>query len=249
MKNFEIEEKLKDLASGELSSKELSLLLKEAAQSKGLAEDIVFSQKLSMALRHKELLEVNNIIKSTIMNTPLPTLVVDGNRNIWALMIGFVLVSVLSVGVYTVGNQQDWWLSQEQRLFNQYFQPMENIIFMDGSDSFVADNLEQGMEAYDNKDYKDAIKKLYAYYELTKDANAGLFLGVSYLLDNQNELAISTLSSIISRLEPVGQEAASWYLSLAYLKNGDKVKSKKILEDLPNNGLYESQREELLKKL
>lgn len=248
MKNFEIEEKLKDLASGELSSQERTQLLEEAANSKELEQEVLFSQKLSMALRHKELLEVNNILKATMLNEPLPEPAV-GNRNIWALMIGFMIVSTLSIGIYAVGNQQNWWQSQEQRLFSQYFQPMENIIFMEGSDSFISDNLKQGMEAYDSKNYKDAIKKLNAYYELTKDANGGLFLGVSYLLDNQIELAISTLNKVIPNLEAVGQEAANWYLSLAYLKNGDKVMCKKILEEMPNNSLYEAEKESLLKKL
>ncbi len=249
MKNFEIEEKLQSLASGELSPQEREELLSAAAQSKDILDEVVFSQKLATATKHKELLEVNRILQAAMAEEPLKQLETTNNRGIWMLMFGLIIVGALSFGVYTIGQQQQWWQTQELRLFNEFVQPMENVIFMDQSDSFVADNLKQGMESYDKQDYKDAIKKLSAYYGLTKDANAGLFLGISYLLDNQAEQSIAMLESTLPKLENVSQEAGNWYLALAYLKVGDKVNCKRVLERLPANGLYSQQKEALLRKI
>lgn len=101
-----------------------------------------------------------------------------------------------------------------------------------------------GNEAYQTENYKDAIIN---YTQLMDDEKGDIvdqfYLGLSYLYNNQVEQAIQALSAAKSmELSNTFQdkEDINWFLSLAYLKNGQKDAAKKELNFIITNNLYRS---------
>ncbi len=249
MENFELQEKLRAYASGELTSTEKVALQQAAAQSPELAEELHFSQKLTQALQHKDLLEVNGIIGGIIASEGLPPGASTSKGWSWrGFLLSLLTVSALSTGIYFWGNQLHWWQSQEEKLVLQYLQPMENVLFTEQT-GMAADDLRLGMDAYDQKDYGRAIVRLEKYYNRTKDANVGLFLSISYLLQQQADKALPVLNHIGQKLEGPAQEAAQWYRALAYLQLNEREKGKEVLDAMPTEGLYAEDTKELLQAL
>lgn len=250
MENFALQEKIRAYVAGELNPEEMEALRREAAKSPELAEELRFSKKLNQALTHKDLLEVRGIIGGIIALEGLPPdASATGTGWGWrGLLWGLLAATALSVGVYVTGNQLDWWQSSAQRLANQYLQPMENVLFTEQAD-MSADDLRLGMEAYDRMEYDVAVERLNRYYTQTKDANVGLFLGISHLLNGQAQKALLVLQVIDNKMEGPAQEAARWYLALAYLQNGDSQKATAILQALPADGLYGAVAQKLLQDL
>lgn len=249
MENFELQEKLRALAAGELAQEEKMELQQAAAQSPELVEELHFSQKLTQALQHKDLLEVNGIIGGIIALEGLPPTAPTGKGWSWSgFLLSLLTLSVLSTGIYFVGNQLHWWQSKEEKLVQGFLQPMENVLFTELT-GMAADDLRLGMDAYDRKDYGTAIVRLKKYYNRTKDANVGLFLSISYLLQKQADEALPILNELHSKLEGPAQEAAQWYRAMAYLQVGDTQTAKTILQTIPQEGLYGAAVSELLEQL
>ena len=80
------------------------------------------------------------------------------------------------------------------------------------------------------------------------------FEALHHLENSQKKLAITQLESLNnSSAEMLGatNDAVKWYLSLAYLKNGQKKKAKILLHEIVNraNSEYKTKAEDLLKEL
>lgn len=249
MENFELQEKLRALAAGELNQEETAALRQEAARLPEVAEELYFSQKLTQALQHKDLLEVNGIIGGILASEGLPPTASTAKGWGWGgFLLGLLFLGAVSTGIYLVGNQIHWWQNPEEKLVQEFLQPMENVLFTEQT-GMAADDLRLGMDAYDQKDYRTAISRLEKYYTRTKDANAGLFLSISYLLQQQHSSALPILQNIIPKLEGPAQEAAQWYLALTHLQTQEVKTAIEILKTIPTAGLYGALANELLQEL
>lgn len=249
MENFELQEKLRAFAAGELTQEEKMAVQKEAAQSPEVMEELRFSQKLTQALKHKDLLEVNGIIGGILASEGLPPTTSTGKGGAWnGFLLSLLILGVLSTSVYFIGNQLNWWQSREEKLVQEFLEPMENVLFTEQT-GMAADDLRLGMDAYDQQDYGTAIRRLENYYNRTKDANAGLFLSISYLLEHQPVVAMSVLNKVTRQLNGPAQEAAQWYLALAHLQNDDAELAKTLLKNIPSDGLYGTSAQQLLQEL
>ena len=94
-----------------------------------------------------------------------------------------------------------------------------------------------------------AIRLLEPYYEQYKDSNAGLFVGVSYQLTDQASEAIHILEDVVENLPPPADQAARWHLPLAYLQNDDAKRALLTLQQLPDDGIFGVQKQQLMSEL
>ncbi|NJL75018.1 MAG: hypothetical protein HC892_08270 [Saprospiraceae bacterium] len=247
MENFELQETLRALATGELSEAQAQQIQKEIVKSPELTEELQFSKKLAYATKHKDLLEVNAMLLDIMAKEPMPA-PSSGRFNWLAFLIVFVVMSATAVGVYTTGNQLGWWETQATKLAGSYLQPLENVLFTKENSMFY-DALRSGMEAYEREDYTAAVELLGSYYQSNQDPNIGLFLGVSHLMLQQTEAASTVLQAVLPNLDEPAAEAATWYLALANLQANRTDQSKKILEEMPIDGLYGTKAKALLEEL
>ncbi|MFM9946567.1 MAG: tetratricopeptide repeat protein [Saprospiraceae bacterium] len=245
--DFDFQEKLRALAAGELPVSEREALKKTLQQSTTAANEALFSQKLALALKHRDVLNANALIGAAIAEeeamNPLPKPSIFGTWKTW--MLGLVLVGIIGIGGYAALEMGWIDLSANSRLANRYLVPLENVLITSDIRSSLAE-LDQGMAAYDQGDYQQAVVLLGRYYQRTKDVNAGLFLGVSHLMLDDELAAIAVLETCAAQAEYPALEAINWYLALAFLKDGQTDRARSLLERIPKDGIYGTQAIKLL---
>ena len=164
-------------------------------------------------------------------------------RTIFSIAASVVLVSL--VGVYLFRNGQ----RDHEQLFQEYFQPYENVI---SERSGKNDNLQRGMELYDQKKYDEAIVELkLAAIEDPDNSSVRCYLGIAYLAAGRAQEAKTMFESIVHGDRSLIKEVAEWNLAMTYLKLDNEAAAKKILEEIiqQKDHLYLEQAGELLRDL
>lgn len=136
-----------------------------------------------------------------------------------------------------------------QELFAQYFEPYPNVIMPTVRGDLEPDTtlMAKAYRAYDSGDYEKAI----TFFEQVKAKDEGvyLYLGNSYLADNEPEKAIVCFEKVINDFE-VFDEQAEWYLSMCYIRAGDLKKAKDLLNTIASKeGSYKIKAEQVLPQL
>ncbi len=243
-----LQEQLHAFLIGELSEHQRQSFLKEVSSDPEMADELAFSQSLIRVLRHPETASVALTIKHVIEQEgfPPPVEQVPFWKSPWSWVGGLLLLGMFAMGIYITVVQKEWPLSPSQRLARAAIRPLENVFFLEHDSLQV---LQKAMEAYDAGQYARASRLLEAYLKDNNDSAARLFLGVCYLLDQRPEQAISTLATAAQSQEVPVQEAALWYLALAYLENNQPVMAKQILEAISVESIYREEAKALLEKM
>lgn len=109
-------------------------------------------------------------------------------------------------------------------------------------------DLEEGINAYDNKNYKKALPIFNE--NLTGDLKLHLAKGNAEYNLGKYEEAIETFNGVIERTGVASyRNYANWYIALTYLKKKDKNQSIKLLKKLPENSDFYNQAQDLIKEL
>jgi FimV-like protein len=133
-------------------------------------------------------------------------------------------------------------------LFASYFKPYRNVVhpIVRGNDQ--QDKKALAFIAYEKGEYETAITLFSNLYTTTKEPYYLFYKANSLLkLERTNE-AIPLLLSHLKTKDTL-TEKTNWYLALAYLKLEDKLKAKKLLEEVITKGSYKAKEaKELLKE-
>jgi len=131
------------------------------------------------------------------------------------------------------------------QLADQHFAPYTLETFMGNGDS--NEILKKGKKYYNGEAYNLAIENFNKYLAInSNDAEVLLAKGSAELKLNKTEAAIQTFQLI------QGKASAKWYLSLAYLKNGETKNAIPLLESLSEgkeNLSYTKRAKEILANL
>lgn len=250
--DFDFQSKLRALVSGELPTEDRAALMETLQQSTAATDEAVFSQKLVYALKHQDLLAANAFIGAVIAQEEATDPLLSGapkSKPKWRFwLLSLTLAALLGVAFY--GAVVAGWLdfSTTSRLANEYLTPLENVLITTDSRNTFAE-LDQGMAAYDQQNYKLAIALLGSYYRRTADVNAGLFLGVSHLMSGNAPAAAAVLETCAAQADYPALEAIQWYWALAYLKEGQTDRARNLLNSIPADGIYGAQALQLLNEL
>ncbi len=110
----------------------------------------------------------------------------------------------------------------------------------------------QALNHYNSQDYQAAISAFDAIsIESEYFASALLYKGVSHMALQHDQQAIVILEGLQEHKD-VEKEVVNWYLSLAYVNNGEQEKAIPILEEMINNeasNYKKSKAKSLLKKI
>lgn len=119
-------------------------------------------------------------------------------------------------------------------LFNDYYNPNDLPSLVKRNDS--QSNLYEGIIAFNNKKYDEAITDFEAYKRSEKEINTLMFLyqGMSYLELDENDKAIEAFK-IVSTSNILDSSRGLWFEALVYLKAKDDLNAKKILEKIRSN--------------
>lgn len=111
------------------------------------------------------------------------------------------------------------------------------------------DKLAAMEAAFNQKNYAQALPLLQAYVrEKPEDLQAELYLGICLMETGQYNTARSIFSKISSS-ESSYVDYGQWYLALSYLKEGNEVECRKILQAVPAESEFAQKAQNLLKRL
>ncbi|MCO6475186.1 MAG: tetratricopeptide repeat protein [Phaeodactylibacter sp.] len=146
-----------------------------------------------------------------------------------------------------------------EALFAQHFDYLPSAVDTEGVDrnlpSAYSENASpraRAMRAYETGDHQRARKLMEEHLsENERDAEARLYLGIVLLGEGETEPAISNLEAALPNLpKPAYLRPASWYLGLAYLKNGQPEEAReRFLQLRDGKDRYAKGARAVLKKL
>ena len=155
-------------------------------------------------------------------------------------------VIVLLIGVKFLFPIQQ---QSSEELFTSYFKAYPNMFepILRGTD--VATQRTEAFQAYEQGNYEKASLLFTELLKEDKEPGILLLLSNSNLMRGQVAEAQKNLVTLIEESDELDIQA-KWYLSLAYLKSGDKEKARKILRELGGTEIsYASKAKELLEKV
>ncbi len=249
--NYPIQEKIHDLVQKKLDPAQVQELRNQAQQQPELADELRFSQNLALALRNKEMLAANAVLSQVIEEEGFPPAnpPASGGTGWKTWLMAAILALSVGTGVY-------FWTSAPaaatatvtttttQELAQNALQPLENVLFVNTSGA-----LKTAMQAYDAANYAQAIPLLADYTQNNPDFAALTYLGVARLLNGQAAQAIQPLADAQQSPEPPVQEAARWYLGLAYLATNRPDAAREVLSAIPPDGIFGPQAAQLLQNI
>ena len=242
--HYILQEKIQNFATGNLDTHSRDTLLGQAEADPELADELAFGRSLVMALRHKEWAEANAVLKAAIATEGFPPPPPMATRwSFWAAWAGGTVLLILLFGaVYWLPGRNNTQ-AEFQVLAQNALKPLENVLLLPDSG---APSLKQGMTAYDAGLYQEASRLLDAYTKQRPEAAAKVYLGVSLLMSGRAKAAIKPLADATESPEPPVQEAAQWYLALAYIETGKVREAQEILGAMPKDGLFFAQAQDIL---
>jgi hypothetical protein len=248
--NYPLQEKIQAFVNGDLDASGRRTLLEQSATEPATADELAFSQSLALALRHRDLAAASAVLSGVIAEEGFPPPPPAGSA--WARWSGWALGAALLLTLSLSGlwwaQREGWFLSASQQLSQAALQPLENVLYLPSTGQGLAD-LQTGMAAYDAGQYPAAARSLAAYVQQRPDATAQVYLGVALLLQNQAQPAIQPLADAAQSPEPPVQEAALWYLSLAYLATDQTEAARQTLRLVPADGIFGENARALLQKM
>ena len=117
-----------------------------------------------------------------------------------------------------------------QELFADYFEPYPVLANGTVRGDAADDPLSEGIRAYQGGNYIMAITKLEAQSKDSK--NGSFYLALSYMANDDASRAIPLLRDLTEDESFQLKEQATWYLGLAFLKNGEPDKARRVLQSL-----------------
>lgn len=161
----------------------------------------------------------------------------------------YAVAAVLVLGLLTLFYSR-WGQSKSEILFNRYFEPYPSTLRIVRGNTTTS-TLKQAVHWYERKEYKKALPGL---EEMLKTEPSNPFLhfytGMSFLCLDRPEKAIPHFRTVLALKEHPFLEPASWYLGLAFLKEGEMNKAKSIFQDIASSqNAFREESENLLQKM
>jgi hypothetical protein len=194
---------------------------------------VKFEKSVQEALKRNERAE----LKSFLKGIEIP----KEKKNYRWLAIAASFVGILFITIFSIYYSSE---KSSTNLYAAYFQPYPNEVapIVRGQNSSSPNT--DAFQAYEKEDYELSAK----LFENISEDYALLYGGISNLEIGQTQKAINQLKSL-SLQNSNYQDVAEWYLALAYLKNNETEKAKKVLNSIDKNQQFSEQAVELLSNL
>ncbi|ELR70933.1 hypothetical protein C900_03216 [Fulvivirga imtechensis AK7] len=157
-----------------------------------------------------------------------------------------IIIILIPIGYLLMSDQTQ---QGPQELYTAYFKPYEDVISERSESSGL---LEQGLSAYNQENYRQAITYLEGFVKENPENNGSkTYLGIAYLASNEPEKAESILKDVTQNASGLFKEVSEWYLALAYLDLNQKNRAKDQFNNITSqpDHMYYSKAKELLQKI
>jgi TolA-binding protein len=134
-------------------------------------------------------------------------------------------------------------------LFAAYFTPYPNAFEPITRGSDIATKRAEAFQAYEQKKYQEAAVLFKALVAEKKEPETLFLLGNTNLMLGEVAEATGNFTTLINDFDDLDLQA-KWFLSLCYLKSGDRDNARNILKELgETENSYASKAKELLEKI
>jgi len=259
---------------GELSNKERKTFLSAMEKDQTLAKEVAINEAIFLHNIQPDKVKMKAILAGITASTSIkpnletellePDSTNDSNsedaassdstasvskRNIGKWLGGFLLIGIGLIASLWLTMPDFFYFNKENLmvLAAKELHPLEDIFVLPSEEDSP---LAQGMSFYNNGNYEEAIK-LYKNHlsRNPDDVDVQLYMAVAQLFHGAIPASISNLEQLSLSEEASLLSHSSWYLSLAYLKNKQPSKAKKLLEQLKIDSIYAKQAQKLLDQL
>ena len=243
--DFKNQERIHEYLQGELKGANLKAFQEDLKNDAQLQEDLAFSQAMMTTLKNKEIVAANHQLNNSISGKTLEpdfealkeyekTINNSGSSSSSKWLLGGMLgLSVLVIGLLASGLFSPFTSNEPTNpLVLPHLVPFENVI---RASADISPDLEKGMAAYENSNYSGAISSLSTYLKDSYDPNVQFYLGLAHLLNEEAAVAVPLLERVVDTSEPPILTMSKWYLTLAYIEDGQIPAAKVILQELQTN--------------
>jgi hypothetical protein len=264
--DYTFQSQIQASVTGALTETEQQALAAQLANDAPAQEEFMFSKNLALALNNQELFAVSAMMNQIIVEESLPepdntpdapakeTPQYEAGKSALSNVKTWIwgAAAIVLIGAATFGTLE--WQKTTQKalgaqLAQEYLQPLENNIFST-TELNGLDDLNEGMKAYNSKDYRKAAQLLGKRYRFTKDANVGLYYAVSMLMIDEPVSEVEkVLSDITPKLPEPMRYDAEWYTALTLLKAGKLDELEAYLPKINDQSPHKKAAIELLKDL
>jgi hypothetical protein len=160
----------------------------------------------------------------------------------WYAWAAAALMILILSYIYLIPTQA----SDPEELFTAYFVPPPAERQRLRNESEASEKMD-AFRAYEEKRYHQSALLFEKILNDNRDNDLLFYAGVSALADNQPQKAISYFTELLKDQNSLYLRRTQWYLSLAYLKNGQAEKAKEYLSILTlESNSYQGKAKELL---
>ncbi len=223
-----------------MDKEELTWFKEEMEVNPDLAEEVRMHQDIGKAILNDETLEFRAQISSLFEKEEKPVTSTRKFRIPHAVRVAVASLAaliVLGTGIYIYTHRT----IPTDKLFQMYYEPFDGVMNVRSNNSQVADLLLTAMNKYGNQEFESAL--LLFETVLAKDMEnitSRFYSGISYMETKRFGTAESTFKGVIDHDDNLFIEHAEWYLSLCYIKTGDKDKAEVLLESIAGSDSYYS---------
>ncbi|HEX8060740.1 MAG TPA: hypothetical protein VF473_07380 [Cyclobacteriaceae bacterium] len=153
---------------------------------------------------------------------------------------------VMAVALLSVFNRAE----TPEQLFASNFEPYPNVFEpTQRGDDATPDKRATAFAMYEQKNYAEAAKLFTQLLSEKEEPELLLLLGNANLVLNRDDEAKNNFLTLISDFDVLDAQA-KWFLSLCYLKDGEREKAKLIWEELGDPKItYSEKAKNLLRKV
>ena len=215
---------------------------RELSESEQLAFDALLKSDHSVKEQYEAFVEdvmlieaasFRNQVGEAVKGTPLPK-AWQFNR-VWLYTGLAAAVIIIGFFIFAPNNS-------DQKLFEQYFQPLTNV-YSSRSADLNAPSLTQALEYYKEEDYKRALN---SFDQIRQPSDTiVLYKAVSHLSLGQAQQALAALKAIpeSSNLK----HTVNWYRGLAFLLAENRDSCQVVLRKIPTGDANKASAEAILK--
>lgn len=121
--------------------------------------------------------------------------------------------------------------NKAHQLYDKYYIPDSGLVIsMGSSNNTIEYSFNRGMVEYKSENYEMALKYWNTLAPTPKSDTLRYFIGSALMANEQMREALPYFEKIIQQSESIFQKDAFWYAGLIYLRKGEKMKARKLIE-------------------
>ena len=222
---------------GTLNEDERLVLEKLKLDDPDIQKEIDLLSDLKIVTELEDRTDLKNLLKDTETKlTQGETKVIPLFRKSKFWIAAASIVIIAAIGITSLLSP---FSPSVDELYAENFEPYKNVVNPSVRSEGNIDAEKQAFITYENKKYSEALKQFKALYEETSKSYFLLYQANCLMALNNMQQAIPLLEKHSNEDTPLAIRS-KWYLSLAYLKEGNKEKAKELLTEVISEGGFKS---------